>query len=147
MSSSSLCDARLAAFNLAWPVLASEEQLNHCLHIASMIRWLLTFEIRQTLCVLQDDVNARLEASESKESAKVPESSNGTNPATTLGEDSGSGLSKLDAGQVADETPVEDKVEAVAGAIGREEEDTSPESTVVSLGCCPWPLNFLSFLF
>ena len=79
--------------------------------------------------MLQDDVNARLEASESKESAKVPESSNGTNPVTTLGEKSDSGLAKLDAGEQTDETPVEDKVEAVAGALGKEEE---AESTVVN---------------
>lgn len=85
----------------------------------------------KNLSLQQDDVNARLEASVSKEAAKVPEPTNGTNPVPTLGEESGSGLAKLDAGEKADETPVEEKVEAVAGAIGKEEEAT-PDSTVVS---------------
>ena len=80
--------------------------------------------------MLQDDVNARLQANESKESVKVPEPSNNSNPATTLGKESDTGLSKLDAEEEPDSTPVEEKVEAVAGAIDREE-DSHPESTIV----------------
>ena len=97
--------------------------------------------------MVQDDVNARLEASESKPSAKVPASSNGTNPATTLGKESDSGLAKLDAGVKADETPVEDKVEAVAGAIGQEEEATPEATQVDSLLCyLSSPSKYLSSL-
>ena len=71
---------------------------------------------------MQDDVNARLQASESKTGVTLEESSNGSNPANEVAEGSDSGLAKLDAGKEEDTTPVEDKIEAVAGAIGTKEE-------------------------
>lgn len=74
---------------------------------------------------VQDDMNARLQASKSNEAVKLEASSNEVNPAGGSTKASESGLAKLDAGQSVDETPIEDKIETVAGAIGVEGEAPS----------------------
>lgn len=64
-----------------------------------------------------------------EEAASDSASGNGVNPASSVQEESASGLGKLDAGKEADSTPVEDKIEAVASAIGGgdEQEEESPK--------------------
>lgn len=52
------------------------------------------------------------------------------NPATAVDQESDSGLGKLDAGKVEDTTPIEEKIEAVASAIGREEREEDGPSQV-----------------
>ena len=75
---------------------------------------------------MQDDVNARLQASQSKEGVTLQATEGDRNPASQSSEPSETGLAQRDAGVQADETPVEDKIETVAGAIEKEEE-TRPQ--------------------
>lgn len=79
--------------------------------------------------LMQDDVVARLEASETQESVKLGGSENSTNPAGNSAKESEEGLAKLDADAGIDSTSVEDKVERVATAIERDEE--SPNEGMV----------------
>lgn len=81
-------------------------------------------------CKLQ--VQAEEQADEGKPEAKQGSeaaSGNGLNPASSVDGPSDSGLAKLDADKEEDSTPVEDKIEAVAGAIGTQD-DQSEESKV-----------------
>ena len=87
---------------------------------------------------MQDDVAARLEASRDREGVRVAESSGSSvNPAAQSTDEEGEGLAVLDAGAVEDTTPVEEKIEAVATAIERQEEDSSDVSGFTLLSHSP----------
>ena len=69
-----------------------------------------------SLCWLQADSKE-----DDKKGGESSSSSNtGSNAATAVEQESDTGLAKLDAGSKKDTTPVEEKIEAVAGALGKE---------------------------
>lgn len=83
------------------------------------------------------DVQAEGKEEESKaekEEESKPASGTGKNPASSVEGSSDSGLAKLDADKEEDNTPVEDKIEAVAGAIGSQ--DDSPDKLKVREDHC-----------
>ncbi len=82
---------------------------------------------------MQAGEKAEEEKPESKEELEAS-SGNGINPASSVEGLSDSGLAKLDAGKEEDDTSVEDKIEAVAGALGTEDGQTD-EPKVTSTPC------------
>ena len=90
---------------------------------------LMNATCRESPMDVQDDVAARLEASRDREGVLVAESSGSSvNPAAQSTDEEGEGLAALDAGAVEDTTPVKEKIEAVATAIQRQEENSSDVS-------------------
>ena len=90
---------------------------------------------------LKGDTSLNMQAEEKEEESKAekeeeskPASDIGKNPASSVEGSSDSGLAKLDADQEEDNTPVEDKIEAVAGAIGSQ--DDSPDKLKVREDHC-----------
>ena len=59
-----------------------------------------------------------------REKGSKAASGDGVNAASSVEGPSDTGLAKLDAGKKEDTTPVEDKIESVAGAIGRQDDQT-----------------------